>query len=66
MTPKAIALHYLDNFDAKVHSFARDIRDDGNPSSAWTAFNTALQRRLYKGTRNGQDANRAPGPTPEE
>ena len=30
MTPEAIALHYLDNFDAKVHSFTRDIRDDRN------------------------------------
>src|SRR5262249_3157884 len=26
MTPEAIALHYLDNLDAKVHSFTRDIR----------------------------------------
>ena len=30
MTPEAIALHYLDNFDAKVHSFTRDIREDRN------------------------------------
>jgi 3'-5' exoribonuclease len=66
MTPEAIALHYLDNFDAKVHSFARDIREDGNSSAAWTAFNTALQRRLYKGTRNGPDGNRASGPGPDE
>ena len=28
MTPEAIALHHLDNFDAKVHSFTRDIRED--------------------------------------
>jgi 3'-5' exoribonuclease len=49
MTPEAIALHYLDNFDAKLHAFTRDIRDDPNPSSAWTPFNQSLQRRLYKG-----------------
>jgi 3'-5' exoribonuclease len=49
MTPEAIALHHLDNFDAKVHSFTRDIREDGNKTSAWTPFNPALQRRLYKG-----------------
>jgi 3'-5' exoribonuclease len=66
MTPEAIALHYLDNFDAKVHSFARDIREDGNSSAAWTAFNTALQRRLYRGTRNCPDGNRVSSPVPDE
>jgi 3'-5' exoribonuclease len=49
MTPEAIALHHLDNFDAKVHSFTRDIRDDPNPRSAWTPYSQAMQRRLFKG-----------------
>jgi 3'-5' exoribonuclease len=49
MTPEAIALHYLDNLDAKIHSFTRDIREDRNQTSAWTPFNQALQRRLFKG-----------------
>ena len=49
MTPEAIALHYLDNFDAKLHAFTRDIREDPNTSSAWTPFNQSLQRRLFKG-----------------
>ncbi|MGF1583623.1 MAG: 3'-5' exoribonuclease YhaM family protein [Gemmataceae bacterium] len=49
MTPEAIALHYLDNLDAKVHTFTRDIREDANQSSPWTAFNQSLQRRLFKG-----------------
>jgi 3'-5' exoribonuclease len=53
MTPEAIALHYLDNLDAKVHSFTRDIRDDRNQASAWTPFNQALQRRLFKGNSDG-------------
>jgi 3'-5' exoribonuclease len=53
MTPEAVALHYLDNLDAKVHSFTRDIREDNNPGSAWTAFNQSLQRRLYKGNKDG-------------
>jgi 3'-5' exoribonuclease len=53
MTPEAIALHHLDNLDAKVHSFARDIREDRNQASAWTPYNQSLQRRLYKG---GADA----------
>src|SRR5216683_987757 len=50
MTPEAIALHHLDNFDAKVHSFSRDIREDANKDAVWTPFNTALQRRLFKGS----------------
>lgn len=56
MTPEAIALHHLDNFDAKVHSFTRDIREDRNAASAWTPFNQALQRRLFKGSTNGAEA----------
>jgi 3'-5' exoribonuclease len=53
MTPEAIALHQLDNFDAKVHSFTRDISEDRNQDSAWTPFNQSLQRRLFKGSVNG-------------
>jgi 3'-5' exoribonuclease len=55
MTPEAIALHFLDNFDAKVHSFTRDIRGDRNQESAWTPFNQSLQRRLFKGSVNGAE-----------
>jgi 3'-5' exoribonuclease len=56
MTPEAIALHYLDNLDAKLHSFTRDIRGDRNQESAWTPFNQSLQRRLFKGSVNGSTA----------
>lgn len=49
MTPEAIALHHLDNFDAKVHSFTRDIREDANKDAAWTPFIPSLDRRLFKG-----------------
>jgi 3'-5' exoribonuclease len=56
MTPEAIALHHLDNFDAKLHMFTREIREDGNASSAWTQFNTTLQRRLFKGGNGRGDA----------
>lgn len=55
MTPEAIALHHLDNLDAKVHSFTRDIREDRNNASAWTPFNQSLQRRLFKGTTDGAE-----------
>jgi 3'-5' exoribonuclease len=56
MTPEAIALHHLDNLDAKVHTFTRDIRDDRNQTSAWTPFNQSLQRRLFKGSPDGEGA----------
>jgi 3'-5' exoribonuclease len=49
MTPEAIALHHLDNFDAKVHSFTRDIREDSNKEATWTPFNPSMDRRLFKG-----------------
>jgi 3'-5' exoribonuclease len=55
MTPEAIALNCLDNFDAKVHTFTRDIREDRNNTSAWTPFNQALQRRLFKGAKEGAE-----------
>jgi len=53
MTPEAIALHYLDNLDAKLHSFIRDIHEDANQFASWTPFNQSLQRRLFKGAREG-------------
>src|SRR5262249_10106476 len=48
MTPEAIALHYLDNLDAKVHSFTRDLKEDRG-TTAWTPYSQATQRRLFKG-----------------
>ena len=55
MTPEAIALHYIDNLDAKVHSFTRDIREDRGGTSAWTPYNQNTQRRLFKGLREGSE-----------
>ena len=49
MTPEAIALHYLDNLDAKVHEFARTIADDPNTGSTWTPFLQRIDRKLFKG-----------------
>jgi len=50
MTLEAVALHYLDNLDAKIHAFGREIRDDPSRDSAWTPFQQSLGRRLFKGT----------------
>ncbi|MCH9034580.1 MAG: HD domain-containing protein [Planctomycetes bacterium] len=57
--PEAIAVHYLDNFDAKVHMFLASIDEDRDPVSHWTNFNRALESKVYKvdvmGTRSNQD-----------
>ena len=51
MTPEAIALHHLDNLDAKVHEFTRSIEDDPNAQSNWTPYSPRLDRKLFKGER---------------
>jgi 3'-5' exoribonuclease len=55
MTLEAVALHYLDNLDAKINTFSREIRDDPSRDSSWTPFQQSLGRRLYKGTPGGVD-----------
>lgn len=55
MTPEAIALHALDNLDAKLHSCLRDIREDRQGTSAWTPYNPSSQRRLFKGLKEGSE-----------
>jgi 3'-5' exoribonuclease len=49
MTLEAIALHYLDNLDAKMHSLGTLIREDANTDSNWTPYQAHLGRKLYKG-----------------
>ena len=51
MTPEAIALHYIDNLDAKLHEFTHMIADDPNGESQWTPFVPRLDRKIFKGTR---------------
>jgi len=64
MTPEAIALHYIDNLDAKLHEFVRDITDDPNPQASFTPFNARLDRKLFKGLRTPAPAKPAdPVPT---
>ena len=50
MTPEAIALHHLDNLDAKVNEFTQMIESDPNRSSNWTPFNNRIERKLFKGS----------------
>jgi 3'-5' exoribonuclease len=49
MTLEAVALHLLDNLDAKLHSFHLLLRDDPNVDSAWTTYHANLGRKFYKG-----------------
>ena len=55
MTPEAVALHYLDNLDAKLHAITREIRDDPCRESSWTPFQQSLGRRLFKGAPTDAD-----------
>jgi 3'-5' exoribonuclease len=57
MTLEAVALHYLDNLDAKIHAFSREIRDDPSRDSNWTPFQQSLGRRLYKGLPTADPSN---------
>ncbi len=61
MTLEAVALHYLDNLDAKIHTFSREIRDDPSRDSSWTPFQQSLGRRLYKGMPTADPRRRRPG-----
>lgn len=49
MTPEAVALHLIDNLDAKLHEFFRSIDDDPNTGSHWTLFIPRLDRKIFKG-----------------
>jgi 3'-5' exoribonuclease len=50
MTIEAIALHLLDNLDAKIHQFEALLQEDVNVDSNWTTYFPNLQRKLYKGS----------------
>ena len=49
MTLEAVALHQLDNLDAKLHNFQQLMRDDANVESPWTQYHQGLGRKLFKG-----------------
>jgi len=51
MTAEAVALHYLDNLDAKLDMVRREIEqsDQTDPDTDWTRYVKSLERRLFKG-----------------
>ena len=52
MTLEAVALHFLDNLDAKIHSFSQLMKDCPNVEGNWTQYFANLGRTLYKGPRS--------------
>lgn len=50
MTLEAIALHYLDNLDAKLNQFSDLMQRRKDPEfEGWTTYDRLLERRLYFG-----------------
>ena len=49
MTLEAVALHHLDNLDAKLASFTQLINECPNVDSRWTQYFPNIDRKLWKG-----------------
>jgi 3'-5' exoribonuclease len=50
MTLEAVALHILDNLDAKMYSIGQIMKEDAGSDSPWTSYNQSLGRKFFKGT----------------
>ena len=50
MTLEAIALHFLDSLDARIHNVSQLIEDDVNKESPWTVYHPSLGVKIYKGS----------------
>ncbi|MEE2686171.1 MAG: OB-fold nucleic acid binding domain-containing protein [Planctomycetota bacterium] len=48
MTPEAIALHFLDDLDAKLQAFRQATAMDAGNNPGWTNYVPALGRKLYR------------------
>ncbi len=47
-TPEAIAVHHLDNIDAKIFTYLDEIRKDDNPDNNFTDYVRSLETKVYK------------------
>jgi 3'-5' exoribonuclease len=56
MTLEAIALHSLDNLDAKLNEALGVINGDPNHQSRWTPYQPRLGRKFYKGLPSSPDS----------
>jgi len=48
MMPEAVAVHYLDNLDAKLNMFIAKIEGDPDPASDWTEYVRGLDVKIFK------------------
>jgi 3'-5' exoribonuclease len=46
--PEAVAVHHLDNLDAKLQQFVHAIESDADASSHWTDYVPSIQTRIFK------------------
>lgn len=53
MSREAIALHLIDNLDAKINYFDQLIGEDVNSESCWTVYQPQLGRKIFKGSSTG-------------
>jgi len=50
MTREALALHYLDNLDAKMEAITRALKSETTGDESWTERLRMFQRRFYRGS----------------
>lgn len=48
MTPEAITVHYLDNLDAKIHQYVKEIEKDADDEKEFTGYIRTLETRIFK------------------
>ena len=51
--PEAIAIHHLDNLDAKINQFLSAIDNDRDPDSPWTEYQRAPGNESLQARRHG-------------
>jgi len=47
-TPEAIAIHHLDNLDAKLNLYLSKIKNDPDPAGEWTEYVRAAETKIFK------------------
>ncbi len=62
MTPEALALHYLDDLDAKMQLIRQLVAADVNTDSAWTTYDAQFGRKIFKGGRTDSETETQPSP----
>ena len=51
-TPEAIALHFLDNLDARLEATNRLIKTHPDPMSHWTDYQHMFEGKVFRGTQD--------------